>query len=104
MIVQFRNSYLQKLFEGKPVPGKPRYGSDVIIKFKKTILKLQYADSIRQLSALKGLNLEALKGDLKGFFSVRVDYQYWLILSVDKEESIVIKEILIVEDLTNHYQ
>lgn len=104
MIVQFRNSYLQKLFAGKPVPGKPKYGSDVVIKFKKTILKLQYADSIRQLSALKGLNFEALKGDLKGFFSVRVDYSYRLILSVETEESIVIKEILIVEDLNKHYQ
>jgi toxin HigB-1 len=104
MTVQFRNDYLKALFEGKSVSGKPKFSSDVITKFKKTILKLQFADSIRQLYAQKGLNFEALKGDMKGYYSARVDYHYRLILSLENEESLVIKEILIVEDLTNHYQ
>lgn len=104
MTVLIRNSYLKSLFEGKPVPGKPKYSSDVIVKFKKTILKLQFADSIRQLSTLKGLHFEALKGEMKGYYSVRVDYHYRLILSVEKDDSIIVKEVLVVEDLTNHYQ
>jgi toxin HigB-1 len=104
MVLQFKNAYLEKLFEGKVVPGKPRYSSDVIAKFKKTILKLKYADSLREIRSLKGLNFEALKGDLKGFHSVRVDYSYRLILTVDKDEKIKIAEILTVHELTNHYQ
>ncbi|HWJ26904.1 MAG TPA: type II toxin-antitoxin system RelE/ParE family toxin [Flavisolibacter sp.] len=104
MIVKFNNSYLERLFENKPVSGKPKYSSEVVIKFKKTILRLQFADNIKQLSAIKGLNFEALKGNMKGFYSVRVDYHYRLILSVEHEGSIVIKEILVIEDLTNHYQ
>jgi len=104
MILQFKNAYLEKLFEGKPVPGKPRFSSDVVIKFKKTVLKLKYADSIRELKAQKGLNFEPLKGDLKGYFSVRVDYSYRLIITVDNDESVRITEILTVHDLTNHYQ
>ncbi|MBS1664228.1 MAG: type II toxin-antitoxin system RelE/ParE family toxin [Bacteroidetes bacterium] len=104
MILQFNNSYLEKLFEGKAVPGKPKYSSEVITKFKKTILKLKIADSLNEIKLQKGLNFETLKGNLKGFYSVRVDYSYRLILTVDKEETVTIAEILTVHDLTNHYQ
>lgn len=104
MILQFKNAYLERLFEGKPVSGKPRFSSDVVTKFKKTVLKLKYADSIRELKAQKGLNFEALKGDWKGYFSVRVDYSYRLILTVDNDETVRITEILTIHYLTNHYQ
>jgi toxin HigB-1 len=104
MVLQFKNAYLEKLFEGKPIPGKPRYSNEVVTKFKKTVLKLQYADSIRELRAQKGLNFEALKGDWKGYFSVRVDYSYRLILTVDNDETVRVTEILTVHYLTNHYQ
>ncbi len=103
MIVAFHNAYLQKIYEGKQVTGKPKYSNDVILKFKKTVLTLQYAESIKELRKFRGLNFEALKGDYKGYFSVRVDLQYRLILSVEKD---VVKftDVLIIEDLTNHYQ
>jgi proteic killer suppression protein len=103
MIVAFKNAYLQKIYEGKQVTGKPKYSHDVILKFKKTVLMLQYAESIKELRKFRGLNFEALKGDYKGYFSVRVDLQYRLILSVEKD---VVKftDVLIIEDLTNHYQ
>ena len=104
MILQFKNAYLEKLFEGKPVSGKPRFSNDVILKFKKTILKLKNADSLREIKNQKGLNFEALKGDLKGYYSVRVDYSYRLILTVDDDKTIKITEVLTIHDLTNHYQ
>jgi proteic killer suppression protein len=104
MIVQFKNAYLEKLFEGKPVSGKPRYGSEVITKFKKTVLKLKMADNIRDIKSQKGLNFEGLKGELKGCYSVRVDYSYRLILTVDKSGTMMIADVLSIHDLTNHYQ
>ncbi len=104
MIIQFKNSYLEALFQGKAVPGKPRYSNDIIVKFKKTIQKLKFADSIREIKSQKGLNFEGLKGDYKGFFSVRVDRSYRLILTVDKDDNVTIADILSVHDLTNHYQ
>jgi proteic killer suppression protein len=103
MQVQFKNTYLEKLFQGKAVPGKPRYGSEVITKFKKTILKLKYADSLRDLQSQRGLNFEALKGDYNGFYSVRVDYSYRLILALEND-LLHIADIITVHDLTNHYQ
>jgi proteic killer suppression protein len=103
MIVEFNNGYLQKIFEGKQVTGKPKYSQDVILKYKKTVLMLQNTESIVELRKFRGLNFEALKGNYKGYYSVRVDLQYRLILSVEKG-SVVITDVLIIEDLTNHYQ
>ncbi|MDP4265782.1 MAG: type II toxin-antitoxin system RelE/ParE family toxin [Bacteroidota bacterium] len=103
MIVKFNNAYLQKVFEGKQVTGKPKYSQDVILKYKKTVLMLQITESIKELRKFRGLNFEALKGEYKGYFSVRVDLQYKLILRVEKD-SVVITDVLIIEDLRNHYQ
>ncbi len=103
MLVAFNNAYLQKIYEGKQVAGKPKYSQNVILKFKKTVLMLQNTESITELRKFRGLNFEALKGNLKGFFSVRVDLHYRLILSVEKD-SVVVTDILIIEDLTIHYQ
>src|SRR5687768_17225663 len=103
MIVQFSNAYMEKLFQDKAVPGKPKYSREVIAKFKKTILMLQFADNIREIRSFKGLNFEALKGDLKGFYSVRIDKQYRLILSIDRNEKITLVEFITVHDLSNHY-
>ena len=103
MTVRFTNDYLQKLYLGLSVKGKPRYQEQVIKKFKKTILLLKNAEDLSQLKLFRGLNFEALKGDYKGFYSVRIDYLYRLILGVEQDR-ILVNEILTVEDLTNHYQ
>ena len=104
MVVLFNDVYLQKLFEGKPSGKKPKYGDEIIRKFKKTVLMLQYAESIAQVKQLKGLNFEKLKGDFKGYYSVRVDIQYRLILTFEENDSLVISDIIVIEDLTNHYR
>ncbi len=103
MIVRFNNAYLQKLYEGREVPGKPKYPGVVILKFKKTVLILQHAGSIIEIRKFRGLNFEALKGDFKGYYSVRVDLYYRLILRVEKD-AVIVTDILIIEDLTKHYQ
>ncbi len=65
---------------------------------------LQYAENIRELRRFKGLNFEALKGNRKGYYSVRVDKQYRLILRIGEDQPVVVDEILIIEDLSNHYE
>ena len=85
-------------------PGKPKYSEELITKFKKTILMLKFTDSISELKKFRSLNFEALKGDFKGFCSVRVNIQYRLILSIEKDKSVVVSEIVVIEDLSKHYQ
>lgn len=103
MVVQFDNPYLEKLFQGKTVPGKPKYSSEVVEKFKKTVLKLSYAENLREIRNQQGLNFEALKGNYKGFYSVRVDYHYRLILTIDEDDQMKVLEVITVHELTNHY-
>ena len=104
MIVKYNNAYLQKLFECKQVIGKPKFAVDIILRYKKTVIKLQFAENIKELRKYKGLNFEALKGDLKGYYSVRVDKQYRLILSIGEDKAIIISEIIIIEELSKHYE
>ena len=104
MVIHFKNAYLNKLFQGQPVTGKPKYGSDVIVRFKKTVLRLQLADSIKDLRSQRGLNFEALKGNLKGYYSVRVDLSYRLILSLDSNGDLQISDVITIHDLSKHYQ
>jgi plasmid maintenance system killer protein len=85
MVIRFNNDYLEALYEGNQ-KGKPKYNNEVILKFKK-----------------RSLNFEPLVGNYKGYYSVRVDLKYRLILSLEKGE-IEIQEVIVIEDLTNHYK
>jgi proteic killer suppression protein len=100
MLVKFKNEYLEKLFVGEPIKGKPMYSDAVIIKFKKCILILKNVQNSFELSKLRGLRFEELKGDKKGIYSIRVDDGYRLEFRIEKDEI----EIVHIEELSNHYK
>jgi proteic killer suppression protein len=103
MEVHFNNSYLEKLYTGLPVSGKPRYKDEVIEKFRKRVVLLVNVENSAQLRTFKGLNFEALKGDKKGLYSIRVDLKYRLEFSIEKDK-IMLREIILIEHLSNHYK
>jgi proteic killer suppression protein len=96
MVVIFENEYLEKLFTGDPLKGKPKFNDEVIKKFKKTVLMLKNVDSSNELSKFRGLNFEALKGNKKGLFSVRIDYSYMLEFKLEND-FIQLTEIAIID-------
>lgn len=102
MDITFKNIYLEALAKDE-VKGKQRYAEDVIIKFRKTLRVLEAMPTSQSLWKLNSLCFEALKGKRKGYFSVRVDYHYRLIFEIT-HDIISIREILIITELTNHYQ
>lgn len=102
MVTKIENQELEALYKGHTFRGKPKYPKEVIIQFAKRVKMLENAQSITEIRNLKGLNFEALKGNLKGKYSVRVNDKYRIILRREKQELIV--EVLIIEDLSNHYQ
>ena len=103
MIVKFRSLYLEKLYCGKLPKGKPHYNSEVVIQFKKTILRLEQAENTGQLKQIRSLHFEALKGNKKGSYSVRVNKQYRLEFEIEND-IITFSEITLIEDLSNHYE
>lgn len=103
MQVQFNNPYLEKLYAGLPLSGKQRYNEAVIEKFRKKIIILKNTESIAELRKFNSLNFEALRGDKRGLYSIRVDLKYRLEFSIEKDK-ITLLEIVFIEDLSNHYR
>ncbi len=103
MVIKFSDEYLENLAKDKPVKGKPRFDKQVITKFKKTLKILQRSPDSHSLRAFASLNFESLKGDRKGYYSVRVDYHFRLIFTIEKDV-VQVSEVITVEELTNHYQ
>lgn len=105
MIVLFRNQYLEDLQAGRKVMGKPQFGSPVIIKFRRLVETMRLMSSTQEMYDLKSLHFEKLKGDLKGYYSVRINDQYRIVMSIEKNEILVqeVEEIITIEGLTNHY-
>lgn len=64
---------------------------------------MQQAENIAELKKINSLNFELLKGERKGFYSVRVDLKYRLILTLEGSNVLFAEEI-IIEELTNHYR
>ena len=103
MIVKFKNDYLERLFTGDTLKGKPKYSDGVITKFKKVILILKNAESSIELSKFMGLNFEALKGNKKGLYSIRIDQSYRLEFKLENDV-IQLTEIAIIEEFSKHYK
>jgi proteic killer suppression protein len=102
MIIRFKNIYLEAPATDN-IKGKPRYNIDVINRFKKTLKILEFMPTIKSLWKLNGLSFEALSGNRKGYFSVRVDLHHRLIFEIE-EDILAVTEIIIINELTNHYQ
>ena len=103
MILKFNNVYLENLAKDLKIPGKPKYDIEVVNKYKRTLKIIQAMPHTNGLRNLKSLHFEALKGELKGLYSIKVDYRYRLIFTIEKD-LITVTEIIVVEDLNNHYQ
>jgi proteic killer suppression protein len=102
MTLTIEDSYLDAIYQ-EVDKGKSKYDPVIKKKFRKTILLLKTLKNLAEVRKIKGLNFEALKGDFKGKHSVRVDIRYRIILRVEKDR-ILVEDILVIEDLTNHYR
>ena len=84
MIKSFANELAQKIFEDKK-------GSKAVRKFPSELYrvarrKLLYLYDVCELDDLKvppGNRLESLKGDLKGYFSIRINNQWGVVYKWD---------------------
>lgn len=103
MIVQFSNDYLEDLYVGNPVKGKPKYSTQVVKKFIQKIAILKNVENSTALYQFRGLNFEALQGDKKGKYSIRVDKKYRIEFRLE-QETVTLLEIALIDDLSNHYE
>ena len=76
MIRSFGNQLAQDLFEDRKTRHTRLFPSELYRVARRKILYLHDADQLTDLRVPPGNRLEALKGDLKGFHSIRINDQW----------------------------
>ena len=105
MDISFNNRLLIDLYEGNKIKDKQFQSNPNLVKqFVKTVNKLKSVEKVEQLFQYAGLNYEKLKGNFKGYSSVRINNQYRLIFEevAAKEEPFQIV-LFHLEEISNHY-
>lgn len=104
MIVTFEQTYLKELYEnGKTSDKKHRFQPSIVKRYKDRINYLMKATSKEELYPIKSLHFEALHGDKKGLFSVKVNDQYRIEFSLTENLEEPILTICNIVELSNHY-
>ncbi len=81
MVAHFRHKGLRHLHEEGNAKGVPSAMAD---KLRKLLFALETAETLDQLSRFPGWRLHALKGDLKGWWSLTVTGNWRLIFRYDE--------------------
>ncbi len=79
MIVSFGDRATDDLYHGRPTSRARRFPNDIVGLTLVKLDMLNGAASVLDLTSPPGNRLEALKGDLKGFYSVRVNDQWRIV-------------------------
>lgn len=102
MKVFFESEDLANLYESNPdhLKGKQKIPRAVVKQFQKKINILISLTELNELYDFRSLNFEALRGDRKGQYSIRLNNQYRLLFRINKNGEL---EIIIIE-ISKHYE
>lgn len=105
MTVIFEKTYLKELYEnGKTSDKKHRFQPNIVKRYKDRINYLIKASSKEELYPIKSLHFEALHGDKKNLFSVKVNDQYRIEFSLTENIEEPILTVCNIVELSNHYE
>jgi len=79
MIVSFTDSATEDLYHNRPTARARRFPREIVDTALVKLDMLNGSSSVLDLTSPPGNRLEALKGDLKGFHSIRVNDQWRLV-------------------------
>lgn len=83
-IVKFRHKGLQQLY----TDDNPKaLSAPLVDKLRKLLFALETAENINQVGRFPGWRLHALKGDLKGFWSLTVTGNWRVIFRYDESSN-----------------
>lgn len=105
MIVTFEEVYLKELYEkGVASDKKHRYQPSIVKRYKNCINYLKQAKRKEDLYPIVSLHFEALIGDKKGRFSVKVNDKYRVEFTIDENIEQPVLSICNIVELSNHYK
>lgn len=76
MIKSFGNKIAEDLYNDKRTKALSKFPSELLRVARRKILYIHDADQLIDLKVPPGNRLEALKGDLKGYHSIRINNQW----------------------------
>ena len=96
MKVAFKTRELERLYTTPlgGLKGKQKFSKEVIKQYQAKVKILIATEMLKDLYSFRSLNFEALSGNRKGQFSIRLNKQYRLIIVKAEDE---IMEIEIIE-------
>jgi proteic killer suppression protein len=102
MKVAFKTKELEQLYITplNEIRGKQKFSRDVIKQYQAKVRILMIIDNLKDLYPIRSLNFEALSGNRKGQFSIRLNKQFRLII-IEAEDELI--EIEIIE-ISKHYE
>lgn len=107
MKVKFNTKELEHFYVTplENIKGKQPFSKDILKQYKKKVQVLLSVESTEDLKQFRSLNFEALKGDKKGFYSIRLNIKYRLIFTLKKEQNGDIRmEIALITEISKHYE
>ena len=102
MKVFFESEDLANLYEAVTdrLKGKQKIPVAVVKQYQRKVNILISVTELKELNNFHSLNFEALKGDRKGQYSIRLNKQYRLLFKLNRNGEL---EILIIE-ISKHYE
>lgn len=105
MIVTFEKKYLKELYDtGSSSDKKHRYQPSIVKRYIDRVNLLKKVVSKEELYPFKSLNFEALVGDKRGRFSIKVNTQYRVEFTLDENLEQPVLTICNIVELSNHYE
>jgi len=107
MKVRFKSLELEKFYFTpiNELKGKLPVQKEIIRQYQRKVRNLTFISSLEELKSFRSLNFEPLKGDLKGNYSIRLNKQYRLIFSIEKEvNGGYIIEVIFISEISKHYE
>lgn len=99
MKIEYDDENLRRLAEEAGF-GPKQWGRDLIVAYRKKIQILDSAADERDLRAMRSLNLEKLKGNRAGHYSIRLNDQFRLILKFRTEAN---GKVVVVIELVDYH-
>ena len=79
MLISFANQLAEDLFYDKKTRETRRFSNELRRVARRKLLYLHEAANLSDLKVPPGNRLEALKGDLRGYYSIRINDQWRLV-------------------------
>lgn len=79
MLISFANQWAEDLFYDKKTRETRRFPNELRRVARRKLLYLHEAANLSDLKVPPGNRLEALKGDLRGHYSIRINDQWRLV-------------------------